>query len=82
MLAHKFFVDYRPQIVIANRCNHVHFVRGAEAVEEMKKRYASFERRHMSNRREIAGLLDGIRGKQRKSSGACSHHIAMIAKNR
>ena len=56
--ADEVVVDERPQVVVAERLDHVHLVRGAEAVEEVEERDARAKCRSRRDRGEVVRLLD------------------------
>jgi hypothetical protein len=60
MLAHEFVIHHRAKIVIAHRAIMFTTCEVAEAVKEVQKRNARFQRRSMPDARQIARFLDGV----------------------
>ncbi len=65
-----------------HRDNLRHFMRGAETVEEMDDRNASFQRCRLRDQREVLCLLRRVGCQQRAAGGTAGHHVGMIAKDR
>ena len=71
----------------ANLCIHQprdlrHFVRGAEAVEDVQEGYARFERRRLRDQREVHHLLIRVRKEHAPAGRARRHHVAVVAEDR
>ncbi len=74
-------VDERPQVVFGQHFDFVHFVRSAEAVEEMQEGNSRLERGRVRNQSQVHGFLHGIRAQHRPAGGATEHDVAVIAKD-
>ncbi len=81
MFEHAVHVNQSPQIVFGQHLNLVYFVRGPEAVEEMKKGNPGFERGRMRDQRKIHSLLHRVRTQHGPAGGTTKHHVTVIAKD-
>ena len=68
--------------LVANGQNLAHFMRGAEAVEEVNERDAGLQRGDLRHQRQIVNLLDGVRAEHRPARRAAGHHVGVVAKDR
>ena len=82
MRGDEIVVDERAQVVVAQRLDHVHLVRGAEAVEEVEERDARAERRGRRDRGEVVRLLHVGGAEQREAGAARGHDVAVVAEDR
>ena len=62
MGVYQVVVDHGADLFVLEQEERVHFVAGAEAVEEMQERHARGERRDLRHQREIVRLLHRTRG--------------------
>ena len=81
MLEHARLVDHRPHDLIRHHLDLRDLVRRAEAVEEMQKRNARFERGGVRDERKILRFLHGGRAEHRPAGRARRHHVAVIAED-
>ena len=82
MLDDAVHVDQGANVVFVQHLDLVHFVRGAESVEEMQEGNAGFERRGVRDQGEVHGLLHGVGAEHGPSGGAAEHDVGVIAENR
>jgi hypothetical protein len=80
--AHELVVDERAHVVVGERHDLRHLVRGAKAVEEVKERHARRERRGVGHERHVHGFLDRARGQHREPGRARRHDVAVVAEDR
>ena len=81
MFGNQFVVNQRAQIGIGQHLDLRHFVRGAEAVEEMHEGNSRPQRGRLRNQREIRGLLHAGRAEHGPAGRAAGHDVAVIAEN-
>jgi hypothetical protein len=74
-------IDQRTQVVVRQQADLGHFVRRAEAVEEVQERQPRCQSGRLSNRCQIVRLLHRARGQHGKSGGARRHHIRVVAED-
>ena len=75
-------VDELAQHLVRQRTDHVHLVRGPEAVEEVQERHAALERRRVRDRGQVLGRLH-VRGRQHRPAGRPDgHHVALVPEDR
>ena len=79
--AHQFVIDHGADVVHGELFDFGDLVRGAEAIEEVQKGNARFQRGGLRNQRKVHGFLNGVGGQHCPSGGAGSHHVAVIAKD-
>ena len=82
MRAHMVFGDQRAQVVIRQLFDLGHFVRGAEAVEEVQERNPQLERRGVRDGREIVSLLHRPRAQHGEPGLAAGHDVGVVAEDR
>jgi hypothetical protein len=75
-------VQQSAQRLVADGLNFAHFVRGAEAIEEMDEGNARLERGDLRHGGKIRYFLHRIRSQHRPSRRAAGHHVAVIAEDR
>ena len=81
MGANQFIINHGAHIVFGQFFHFHHFVRCAEAVENVQKRYTRFEGGGLGNQREIHHFLHRTGEQLRKTGAACRHHVAVVAEN-
>ena len=74
-------VNHAAQLLVGDVGNLAHFVRGAEAVEEVDEGHAAFQRGGVGNGGHIRGFLGGGAAKHGKTRGAGAHHVAVVTEN-
>ena len=74
-------VDIGLDLVVIDRGDLLHFVRGAEAVEEVQERHAGFDGAQMGDKSHIHGFLHAVGGEHRETGLAAGHNVAVIAKD-
>jgi hypothetical protein len=75
-------VHHRANRLVGDGKNLAHFMRCAEAVEEMDERNARFQGGDLCDERQVGNLLHGIRGQHRPSRPAAGHHVGVVAEDR
>jgi hypothetical protein len=78
---HLLLVDESAQVVVAQPLDHVHLVRGAEAVEEVEEGDAGAQRRRGGDRGEVVRLLDVGGAEHGKAGAARGHDVAVVAED-
>jgi len=78
----QFHVDHRPDVVLAELLDLVHFVRSAEAVEEVEERHPGFQRGGVGDHGHVLRLLHGGGGEHRPAGRSAGHHVAVVAEDR
>ena len=74
-------VDEGAHVVFVQHFDLVHFVGGAEAVEEVEEGNSRLERCGVCDEGEVHGFLHGIRAEHGVARGAAEHDVAVIAEN-
>ena len=74
-------VDHLADHVIPDLVDLLHFVGGAEAVEEVEERNLRFKRCGMGDHRHIVGFLHRVGAEHRETGLAAGHHVAVVAEN-
>ena len=82
MLVDELVVDHDAHLVFADELDLVHFMRRAEAIEEMNKRNPRLERSCMRYQGQVLCSLDRRRGKQRKSGRPGCHNVLVVTEDR
>ncbi len=75
-------VDEVAQHLVRERTDHVHLVRGPEAVEEVQERHAALERGRVRDRGQVLGRLHVRRRQHRPAGRPDRHHVALVAEDR
>ena len=75
-------VDEVAQHLVRQRADHVHLVRGPEAVEEVQERHAALERGRVGDRGQVLGRLHVRRRQHRPAGRPDRHHVALVAEDR
>ena len=75
-------VDHGADGFVADGQNLAHFVRGAEAIEEMDEGNAGFEGGDLRDERQVGNFLHGVRGQHGPAGGAAGHHVGVVAEDR
>ncbi len=75
-------VDEQAQVVVGEAADAAHFVRGAEAVEEVHERHPALQRRQVRDAGQVLGLLHGRRTQHREAGLPHRHHVAVVAEDR
>ena len=76
------FVDHASQVVVGERRDLRHFMRGAEPVEEMQERHPRAQRRRLGDGRHVLRFLNGVRSQHGETGLPHRHHVGMIAEDR
>ena len=74
-------VDHLADHVVADLIDLLHFVGGAEAVEEVEERNLRLERCGVGDHRHIVGFLHRVGAEHRKTGLAAGHHVGVVAEN-
>ena len=79
---HAFRVHRGEQVVVIERSDLGHLVRGPEAIEEVKERDPGPQRDGVRDQREVLRLLHGRGAEHREAGRTRGHHVAVIAEDR
>jgi len=82
VLADLVIGDHRPHDIVGELLDLGHFVRRAEAVEEVEEWNACLEGGGVSDECEVHDFLNIVRGKERPARLSGGHDVLMIAENR
>jgi hypothetical protein len=74
-------VDELPHRVVIDGLDRGHFVRGAEAVEEVNERHPAAQRCGMGHQCHVVGLLHRVGAQHRGARLPRRHHITVIAED-
>ena len=74
-------VDDGAQVVVRERGNLGHLVRGAEPVEEMDERHPGAVAGGMGDQREVVRFLSAVAAQQSAPRGPAGHHILVVAED-
>ena len=74
-------VDHRADGFLRHGVDLLHFMGGAEAVEEVEERDLGFERRSVGDEREVLRFLHGSGGEHREARLAAGHDVRVVAED-
>ncbi len=80
-LGHFVPVDQGTDVLIVDDFDLLHFVRGAESVEEMAKRHAGIDGRQMGHQGQIHAFLHGGGGQEGETGLTAGHDVLVIAED-
>ena len=78
---HKFLINHGAQSVVGDIGDLADFVRGAEAIEEVDERHATFQSRGMGDGGHIGSFLRVSATKHGEAGGSAGHDVSVIAEN-
>ena len=78
---HRTVVQESCQFVIFQHFDFLHFMGSPEPVKEIQERHPAFDRRQMSDRRQIHDLLHAAFGQHGEAGLPRRHHVGMVAEN-